>query len=114
MIDRFSKYLHIRVKYFLIIYVHVCINLLYLVECPLKNNKSMTKLSFEDLNNKVCVITGGGGVIGKALALGLGAVGVKTALLDLFLVVAFPLSVASNCSLWSLTYLHKSFIFGYL
>ena len=43
----------------------------------------MTKLSFDDLNNKVCVITGGGGVIGKALALGLGKVGVKTALLDL-------------------------------
>ena len=43
----------------------------------------MTKLSFEDLNNKVCVITGGGGVIGRALAIGLGSVGVKTALLDL-------------------------------
>ena len=43
----------------------------------------MTKISFEDLNNKVCVITGGGGVIGKALAIGLGFAGVKTALLDL-------------------------------
>ncbi len=43
----------------------------------------MTKQSFEDLNNKVCAITGGGGVIGKALAIGLGSVGVKTALLDL-------------------------------
>lgn len=43
----------------------------------------MTKLSFDDLKNKVCVITGGGGVIGKALALGLGSAGVKTALLDL-------------------------------
>ncbi|MCK5470530.1 MAG: SDR family oxidoreductase [Cyclobacteriaceae bacterium] len=43
----------------------------------------MIKLSFEDLNNKVCAITGGGGVIGKALAIGLGSVGVKTALLDL-------------------------------
>lgn len=43
----------------------------------------MTKLSFEDLNNKVCVITGGGGVIGKALAIGLGSAGVKLALLDL-------------------------------
>lgn len=43
----------------------------------------MTKLSFEDLQNKICVITGGGGVIGKALAIGLGSVGVKTALLDL-------------------------------
>lgn len=43
----------------------------------------MTKLSFEDLQNKICVITGGGGVIGKALAIGLGSAGVKTALLDL-------------------------------
>lgn len=43
----------------------------------------MTKLSFEDLNNKVCVLTGGGGVIGKALAMGLASIGVKTALLDL-------------------------------
>lgn len=48
----------------------------------------MTKLSFDDLNNKVCVITGGGGVIGKALAIGLGSVGVKTALLDLNLEMA--------------------------
>ncbi len=43
----------------------------------------MGKLSFGDLKNKVCVITGGGGVIGKALAMGLGSAGVKTALLDL-------------------------------
>jgi NAD(P)-dependent dehydrogenase (short-subunit alcohol dehydrogenase family) len=43
----------------------------------------MTKLSFDDLNGKVCVITGGGGVIGKSLAIGLGSAGVKTALLDL-------------------------------
>jgi NAD(P)-dependent dehydrogenase (short-subunit alcohol dehydrogenase family) len=43
----------------------------------------MTKISFDDLKNKVCVITGGGGVIGKALAIGLGSAGVKTALLDL-------------------------------
>jgi NAD(P)-dependent dehydrogenase (short-subunit alcohol dehydrogenase family) len=43
----------------------------------------MSRLAFDDLNNKVCAITGGGGVIGKALALGLGSAGVKTALLDL-------------------------------
>ncbi len=43
----------------------------------------MSNLSFEDLKDKICVITGGGGVIGKALAMGLGEVGVKTALLDL-------------------------------
>ena len=43
----------------------------------------MTNISFDDLNHRVCVITGGGGVIGKALAIGLGSVGVRTALLDL-------------------------------
>jgi NAD(P)-dependent dehydrogenase (short-subunit alcohol dehydrogenase family) len=47
------------------------------------NNAIMSNLSFADLKEKICVITGGGGVIGKALALGLGDVGVKTALLDL-------------------------------
>jgi NAD(P)-dependent dehydrogenase (short-subunit alcohol dehydrogenase family) len=43
----------------------------------------MKKIFFEDLKNKTCVITGGGGVIGKALAFGLGSAGTKTALLDL-------------------------------
>lgn len=43
----------------------------------------MKATSFDDLKNKVCVITGGAGVIGKALALGLGKAGVKLALLDL-------------------------------
>jgi len=35
----------------------------------------MTKLSFEDLRGKVCVLTGGGGVIGASLARGLGSLG---------------------------------------
>jgi NAD(P)-dependent dehydrogenase (short-subunit alcohol dehydrogenase family) len=43
----------------------------------------MKQLSFDDLKGKVCVITGGAGVIGKALATGLGASGVKIAILDL-------------------------------
>ncbi|MDH7571569.1 MAG: SDR family NAD(P)-dependent oxidoreductase, partial [Armatimonadota bacterium] len=43
----------------------------------------MTKLCFDDLRGKVCAITGGGGVIGRALAEGLGAVGVQVAVLDL-------------------------------
>ena len=43
----------------------------------------MNKISFDDLTDKVCVITGGAGVIGKSLATGLGSLGVKTALLDL-------------------------------
>jgi NAD(P)-dependent dehydrogenase (short-subunit alcohol dehydrogenase family) len=42
----------------------------------------MEKSSFEDLNNKVCVITGGAGVICSSIAKGLGFVGVKTAILD--------------------------------
>lgn len=44
----------------------------------------MKKVSFNDLKDKVCVITGGGGVIGSAIGLGLGSVGVKTVILDLF------------------------------
>ncbi len=43
----------------------------------------MAPLNFIDLKNKTCVITGGGGVIGRTLALGLGAVGAKIALVDL-------------------------------
>lgn len=40
--------------------------------------------AFRDLNDKVCVLTGGGGVIGRALAGALGSVGVRVAVVDLF------------------------------
>lgn len=43
----------------------------------------MTTNYFAHLENKVCVLTGGGGVIGEALAMALGSVGVKTGILDL-------------------------------
>jgi NAD(P)-dependent dehydrogenase (short-subunit alcohol dehydrogenase family) len=43
----------------------------------------MKKISFEDLQGQVCVLTGGAGVIGKAIAKGLASVGVKTAILDI-------------------------------
>lgn len=43
----------------------------------------MKKLSFDDLNGKVCAITGGAGVIGKAMVMGLSSVGVKIAILDI-------------------------------
>ncbi|MFC2084733.1 SDR family oxidoreductase [Bacteroidota bacterium] len=43
----------------------------------------MKKISFDDLKNKTCAITGGGGIIGRSLSLGLASVGVKTAILDL-------------------------------
>ena len=41
------------------------------------------KISFDDLKGKVCVLTGGAGVIGASIARGLASVGVKTAILDL-------------------------------
>jgi NAD(P)-dependent dehydrogenase (short-subunit alcohol dehydrogenase family) len=43
----------------------------------------MNNFSFEHLNGKCCVITGGGGVIGKAMSSCLSQVGVKVAILDL-------------------------------
>ncbi len=43
----------------------------------------MNKISFDDLNNKVCVITGGAGVLGTVIAKGLASVGVKTAIVDI-------------------------------
>lgn len=42
----------------------------------------MGKKYFEDLKDKVCVLTGGGGVIGAALAEGLAEAGIKVAILD--------------------------------
>lgn len=44
----------------------------------------MKTYSFDDLQGKVCVITGGGGVIGTALAKAIASTGVKLAILDLF------------------------------
>ena len=43
----------------------------------------MKQLGFNDLKGQVCVITGGAGVIGTAIAKGLASVGVKLAILDL-------------------------------
>lgn len=43
----------------------------------------MYRLNFNDLEGQVCVITGGAGVIGTAIAKGLATVGVKLAILDL-------------------------------
>jgi len=43
----------------------------------------MQKYSFDDLTDKVCVLTGGGGIIGAVLAKGLASVGVKLAILDI-------------------------------
>ena len=43
----------------------------------------MNPVDFSDLKNKTCVITGGGGVIGHALAHALGRAGAKIAIVDL-------------------------------
>lgn len=54
----------------------------------------MTNLSFEDLKGKVCVLTGGAGVIGSSLAKGLASVGIKTAIVDLNLDNAVALAAS--------------------
>jgi NAD(P)-dependent dehydrogenase (short-subunit alcohol dehydrogenase family) len=41
------------------------------------------KYSFDDLKGKVCVLTGGAGVIGASMARALASVGIKTAIVDL-------------------------------
>ena len=43
----------------------------------------MSNLSFDDLKNQVCAITGGAGVIGSALAEGLASAGIHVAILDI-------------------------------
>ncbi len=43
----------------------------------------MEYTGFEDLKNRVCVITGGAGVLGSSMAEALSAAGVKTAVIDL-------------------------------
>jgi NAD(P)-dependent dehydrogenase (short-subunit alcohol dehydrogenase family) len=43
----------------------------------------MRNYSFDDLKGKVCVITGGGGIIGTALAKGIASVGTQLAIVDL-------------------------------
>ena len=40
-------------------------------------------MAFKDLQNKVCVITGGGGVLGNSMARGLASVGVIPVILDI-------------------------------
>lgn len=48
----------------------------------------MNPISFNDLKGKVCVITGGAGVIGTALVKGMASVGVKIAIADINKAVA--------------------------
>jgi NAD(P)-dependent dehydrogenase (short-subunit alcohol dehydrogenase family) len=43
----------------------------------------MNPISFNDLNGKVCVITGGAGVIGSAMVRAMASVGVKIAIVDI-------------------------------
>lgn len=43
----------------------------------------MKKISFDDLNGKVCVITGGAGVIGVSIIRALASVGTKIAIVDI-------------------------------
>jgi NAD(P)-dependent dehydrogenase (short-subunit alcohol dehydrogenase family) len=54
----------------------------------------MANNSFSDLKGKVCVITGGGGVIGTAIAEALASAGVKVAILDIREDVAVALAAS--------------------
>ena len=56
-----------------------------LFKINLNNNSNclIMKYSFDDLKGKVCVITGGAGVIGTSIVRCLASVGVKTAIVDL-------------------------------
>ncbi len=56
----------------------------------------MANNSFSDLKDKVCVITGGGGVIGTAIAEALASAGVKIAILDIREAVAVSLASSLN------------------
>jgi len=66
-------------------YVHVCINFrIFAILTHWNYFLLMKSFDFTDLKNKTGVITGGGGVIGRSLAMALGAVGAKIAIADLF------------------------------
>jgi NAD(P)-dependent dehydrogenase (short-subunit alcohol dehydrogenase family) len=52
------------------------------INIKIKENK-MKKISFDDLKGKVCVITGGAGVIGISIVKALASVGTKVAIVDL-------------------------------
>ena len=74
----------------------------------------MTNHSFSDLKDKVCVITGGAGVIGTAIVKVLASAGVKTIILDLRKEVAEELARRSvarkpepNVSDWKAMYLTR-------
>lgn len=45
--------------------------------------EKIKEIDFKDLKNKVCVITGGAGVLGTSMVSALAAAGVKTAIIDL-------------------------------
>lgn len=49
----------------------------------LNHDTDMEHLFFEELNDKICVITGGGGVLGSSIVRGLASAGVITVILDI-------------------------------
>jgi NAD(P)-dependent dehydrogenase (short-subunit alcohol dehydrogenase family) len=53
----------------------------------------MSNISFDDLKGKVCVITGGGGIIGSSLSEALASAGVKMAVLDIQIELAYTVTL---------------------
>ena len=57
----------------------------------------MKKISFDDLNGKVCVITGGAGVIGVSIIKALASVGTKVAIVDINESLAKEVAADADC-----------------
>jgi NAD(P)-dependent dehydrogenase (short-subunit alcohol dehydrogenase family) len=56
----------------------------------------MNSISFNDLKNKVCVLTGGAGVIGSSIAEAIASAGIKTAILDINIEFAEKVAMVIN------------------
>jgi len=64
----------------------------------------MDTLSFNDLKNKLAVITGGAGILGTAMATGLATIGVRTVILDIDLTAAHEVAkgITEKTGTWSM------------
>jgi NAD(P)-dependent dehydrogenase (short-subunit alcohol dehydrogenase family) len=68
----------------------------------------MEKPAFKDLENKICVITGGAGVLGNSIARGLAAAGVVTVVLDINEEAAKATAEAISSELGTKSYAFKA------
>lgn len=72
----------------------------------------MSNLNFNDLKDKVCVLTGGAGVIGSSIARGLASIGVKMAILDINEEMAIKVASEIEAATGTLTRGYKANVLG--